>query len=401
MTLDRTIPQHVPADLVVDFNVYLPMRGDENFHDPYRRLQEQGVSEIFWSPYNGGHWVFARQDVLYEGFADYKRFPSDYQVVPKHEGPPPELRQLPVLVNPPEHTGYRALFSSAFTLPAIKAREEEVRALARALSEEIAPKRYCDFVHDFAQRLPIKVFMGMVDLPEEDRLMLIELTDGVFRPSDGDRNAVFAKMAAYLGKVIDERVVRPGTDLISKIATSMIEGKQVSRQDAIGVLSVLLVAGLDTVASMSAFTMHFLACNPVHRRRLIEDPSLIPAATDEFLRRFALLSPGRVVADDIVYRGVAMKKGDMVVLATPFGAVDPSAYETPADVKFDRKSPKSTTFGNGPHRCPGNMLARSEIRIMLEEWLPRIPDFRLNSHKPPVIRTGMGGSFASLHLIWD
>lgn len=72
MTLDRTIPQHVPADLVVDFNVYLPMRGDENYHDPYQRLQKQGVSEIFWSPYNGDHWVFARQDVLYEGFADYK-----------------------------------------------------------------------------------------------------------------------------------------------------------------------------------------------------------------------------------------------------------------------------------------------------------------------------------------
>lgn len=61
----------------------------------------------------------------------------------------------------------------------------------------------------------------------------------------------------------------------------------------------------------------------------------------------------------------------------------------------------STTFGNGPHRCPGNMLARAEIRVMLEEWMPRIPNFCLDSDAPPVIRTGVNGSFAALPLVWD
>ena len=93
----------------------------------------------------------------------------------------------------------------------------------------------------------------------------------------------------------------------------------------------------------------------------------------------------------------------MLTFATPFSAVDPTVYDQATEVIFDRKSPLSTTFGNGPHRCPGNMLARAEIRVMLEEWMPRIPDFRLDpdpDHKP-VVRTGINGSFESLWLLWD
>jgi len=394
-------PAHVPAELVVDFDVYLPMNGgDHSYHDPYLRLHEAGVPPIFWSPHNGGQWVVTRRDLMYRIFADHENFSSEKLVAPANLVPD-AFKQYPIQLNPPEHGRYRSLFSSAFILPAVRAREEEVRGLARGLAEALAPAGRCEFVADFAQHLPMKVFMGMVDLPEDDRLALIAMADTIVGPHSGDKQAAFAAINAYIGKIVDSRMEAPGTDLISKVATSQIEGRPITRYEAVSVCSLLLIGGLDTVASMSGHIMHFLARNPGHRRRLVEEPEIIPAATEEFLRRFALTNPGRIMARDTVFEGVTLKQGEMIALATPFGAVDPEVYDDAGAVIFERKSPMSTTFGNGAHRCPGNMLARAELRVMLEEWMPRIPDFRLDPDAPPVVRTGVNGSFASLPLVWD
>jgi len=241
----------------------------------------------------------------------------------------------------------------------------------------------------------------MVDLPESDRIELIAMADTVVGPQSGDKYAAYAAINAYIGKTVDARMASPGSDLISKVATSQVEGRPITRHEAVSVCSLLLIGGLDTVASMLGHMMHHLARHPGHRRQLVEDPALIPAATEEYLRRFALTNPGRMVAQDQIYEGVTLKKGEMVAFATPFAAVDPTVYENPDEVDFARKSPLSTTFGNGPHRCPGNMLARAEIRVMLEEWMPRIPDFRLDPDNAPIVRTGVNGSFASLPLVWD
>lgn len=393
-------PAHVPAHLVVDFDVYMPLKPGDDYHDPYLRLQQQGVPPIFWSPHNGGQWVVTKRDLMYRMFADHENFSSEKLVAPK-ESAPDAFRQYPIQLNPPEHGVYRALFSAAFILPAVKAREGEVRDLARSLVEQLAPKGRCEFVADFAQHLPIKVFMGMVDLPEADRTALIALADTVVGPHSGDKMAAFAAINAYIAKAVDARLAKPGNDLISKVATARFEDKPIGRYEAISVCSLLLIGGLDTVASMLGHVVHFLATHPEHRRQLVEQPSLIPDATDEFLRRFALTNPGRILARDVEYEGVSFKLGEMVAFATPFAAVDPLAYDAADQVDFSRKSPMSTTFGNGPHRCPGNMLARAEIRVMLEEWMPRIPNFRLDPNAPPVIRTGVNGSFAALSLVWD
>ncbi|MEO5641121.1 MAG: cytochrome P450 [Sphingomicrobium sp.] len=394
-------PAHVPPELVVDFDVYLPLESaSADYHEPYIRLQEQGVPPIFWSPRNGGQWVVTRRDLLNRIFADYDHFSSEQQLAPADEMQV-RFRQFPVQLNPPEHGLYRSLFSRAFTLPAVKLREDEVRLLARSLAEDLVPKGRCDFVAEFAQHLPMKVFMGMVDLPESDRIALIELAGTIVGPQSGDKQGAYMAIAEYIGRIIDDRTKNPGSDLISKVATSTIEGRPIERREAVSVCSLLLIGGLDTVASISGHIMHFLAQNPAHRQRLVEEPAIIPAATEEFIRRFAMTNPGRMIVKDMVYEGVTMKKGEMIALATPFGAVDPSAYDRADEVEFDRKSPTMTTFGNGPHRCPGNMLARAEIRVMLEEWMPRIPNFRLDPDAAPVIRTGVNGSFASLPLVWD
>lgn len=397
-TTAMRIADHVPADLVVDFDAYRPMSDDEFYHSAHARLQ-QAVPDIFWSPYNGGHWVLTRRDHLAEAFADPARFTSSQGASVDKVRVPGDPLLAPIEMDPPQQQVFRRLFAPAFTVPALKEREQEARALAIELVEGLQPQGGCEFVTAFAQHLPIKIFMRMVDLPEEDRLELLPLANAQVA-ADAPKEEMLALLFAYTAKHVSARAANPGSDLISKIATAQIDGRPITLSEAVGVSTLLLIGGLDTVASMMGHIMHFLARSPDHRRQLIENPSLSGAAVEEFLRRFALTNPGRTVVGDCTFHGVDMRAGDKILMATPFGAVDPRDYADPLAVDFTRKSNIKTTFGAGPHVCPGSMLARIELKILLEEWLPRIPDFALDPADPPRYRTGVNGSMERLSLVW-
>lgn len=395
----RRVADHVPAHLVVDFDGYRPMKGEQYYHEPYAAMHRDKVPDIFWSPYNGGHWILTRRDYLAEAFADPARFTSSQGASVDKVRKPGEPRLAPIEADPPEQQTFRKLFAPAFIISALKEREKEARALAIELIEGMRPRGRCEFVTDFAQHLPIKIFMKMVDIPEEDRLVLLPLANAQVA-ADAPKEEKLALLFEYASKRVAERIANPGDDLISKIATAEIDGRPITMHEALGVTTLLLIGGLDTVASMMGHIMHFLAGSPDHRRQLAENTTLSSAAAEEFLRRFALTNPGRTVVADMDFHGVAMKAGDKVMLATPFGAVDPRDYDDPLTVDFTRKSTTKTAFGAGPHVCPGSMLARIEIKILLEEWLPRIPDFALDAEDPPRFRTGVNGSVEKLPLVW-
>jgi cytochrome P450 len=239
----------------------------------------------------------------------------------------------------------------------------------------------------------------MVDLPEADRLVLLPLANAQVE-ADAPKEEMLAQLFSYVAGKVVERQANPGDDLISRIVRSEINGAPIALNEAVGVTALLLIGGLDTVASMLGHVFHHLALHPRQRQALIDNPELIDGAVEEFLRRFALTNPGRTIRGDIEFHGVAMKAMDMIVLATPFGAIDPDDYEDAMTVDFTRKSGTKSTFGAGSHVCPGSMLARLELKIVLEEFLPRIPDFALDPKDAPEIRTGVNGSFAKLPLVW-
>ena len=392
------VPAHVPVSKVFDFDGFRPMQGETTYHEAYARARGEGAPDIFWSPYNGGHWIVAKRDYQAEAFADFSRFTSAQGASVDKIVRPDEPRLAPIEADPPHQQVMRRLFSPAFIAPALKQREAEARQIAIELIEGFKAKGECEFVTGFAQHLPIRIFMNMVDLPESDRLRLLPLASAQVEV-DASKEEAMAQIFAYAGQKIAERRERPGTDLISKIVTAEIEGRPITDFEAMGVVSLLLIGGLDTVASMMGHVMLFLATHPDKRRELISDlEGLTGGAVEEFLRRFALTNPARTVVGDIEFHGVAMKAGDKVMLATPFGAIDPTAYDNPLEVDFARKSNTKTTFGAGPHVCPGSMLARIELRILLEEWMTRIPEFRLDDARPPRVRTGVNGSVQNLWL---
>jgi cytochrome P450 len=394
------IPAHVPPDRVFDFDVYNPPGAEHDFHLALKRLQDDGYPDIFWSPCNGGHWVAIRGKDIHKIFADYEHFSNTTLTVPKSSAPPVPL--YPIFADPPQHTLYRALINPSFSPKAVAALETKARALAVRLIEELKPQGRCDFVADFAQHLPIEVFMSIVDVPGTDRKQLLEWADGMVRPKQpGDVHVTIGKIFAYAGQKIAERRANPGEDLITKLTRAEVNGRPLTDEEIVGMVSLILIGGMDTVVTALSFAALFLARNPGHRRQLIEQPKLIPKAVDELLRRFPIVNQGRCVRQDMVYEGVTMKAGEMIIMPTTLHGLDERAFPDPLTVDFNRPTPMHSTFGNGPHRCPGSNLGRTEIKVFIEEWLRRIPDFEVQPGGRIEMRSGVNGTLYGLPLQWS
>lgn len=128
---------------------------------------------------------------------------------------------------------------------------------------------------------------------------------------------------------------------------------------------------------------------------------MIPPAAEEYIRRQGLSNTGRLVKSDVTYKGVTFKADEMVMVPISMSSMDDRKHANPLEIDFDRVTPAHDTFGNGPHKCVGAPLARAELRIFLEEWTKRIPDFRLDPTQRPASHSGAVNGVSSLHLVWD
>jgi cytochrome P450 len=147
--------------------------------------------------------------------------------------------------------------------------------------------------------------------------------------------------------------------------------------------------------------MVFLSRHPSHVKQLVDQPDLIPRAVEEFIRRFPVNADARTVANDMEYDGVWLKKKDLVLVPMPFRGLGEQFNRNPFDVDFHRQRPTHNTFGDGPHRCAGMHLARLEILVTLQEWLSRIPVFRMKEGSRPEYTSGIAATVRNVVLEWD
>jgi cytochrome P450 len=162
----------------------------------------------------------------------------------------------------------------------------------------------------------------------------------------------------------------------------------------------MFMAGLDTVSIQLSYAFWHLACHPADRGRLVKEPALIPSAVEEFLRLFAFVAPARKVMRDVDFHGCPLKAGDMVLVPLSAATRDPSHFADATAFVPERENNNHIAFGAGPHRCLGSHLARRELRVALEEWHQRIPDYRLTEGVAVIEHGGMYGIDA-LELSWD
>jgi cytochrome P450 len=298
------------------------------------------------------------------------------------------LPLIPLNIDPPDHVTYRKLLDPLFAPRRIAALEADITSRANHFIDTFAERGSCDFTAEFAELFPSAVFLGMMGLPWEELDTLVALRDGLLRPGNREmqpeeRSAVQRRTAkevyAYFDAILDERAAAPREDILSLFVSVEADGDRLSREEILAICFVLLTAGLDTVTDSLTCFFAFLAQHPEHRRRIVDDPDVIPSAVEELLRwETPVPSVVRWAREDSVLGGQAVEAGHHVIVNLSAANLDPAEFADPLEVQFDRENNRHLAFGGGVHRCLGSHLARRELRVALREWHRRIPDYSLS-----------------------
>ena len=268
-----------------------------------------------------------------------------------------------------------------FSPTVVAAYEPITRALANELIDGFIGNGQCDAAADYAQHVPIKVITRMLGIPDSDHARFRDWIHRLIEESplagDASFDAIF-EIGGYLAEHVADHRDTPRDDIITHLLDAhMPDGRSLEDREILGVCLLLLLAGIDTTWSAIGSSLLHLATHPDHRRRLVAEPGLIHSATEEFLRAFAPVTMAREVIEDTVVGGCPMQRGDRVLLPFPSGNRDPDAFDQPDEVILDREVNRHFAFGVGIHRCLGSNLARMELRVTIETWLDRIPEFSL------------------------
>lgn len=383
LTMTGNVPPHVPAHLVVDFDVCNDAAMKDNVFERLDRLRRD-APPIVWSPYNGGHWmVFSEEDIQTVLSSPEEFTTAHLGHASKARGGPP---MIPLGLEPPEHGPWRNVLMKYFGPTRIKKLEGVVRARAEELISAVAKKNQCEFVSEVAEPMPITIFMEMMGLPlerfPEFRALALRILDpeGLYDPAEqAARAEVNEQVMQMLAEVIAARRAEPKDDLVSALIGESVQGRPIAPEELLSMCYVLFLGGLDTVTNAMSFGIRYLALDPQYQDELRQHPERIRDAMEWLLRRSAFVNVQRSVRRDTTLRDVPMKQGDMIWNIVWSGSNKPGQ---------DDRGPRHLAFGYGHHLCLGMHLARLELRVMYETWFARIGRFSLAPDEQPVMAGG-------------
>lgn len=399
------VPDHIPAALVRDIDAYALDGIEEGFHEAWKKVQQADTPPLVWTPLTGGHWIATRGALIDDIYRSPDRFSSHVIWVPKEAGE--KYKMVPTRMDPPEHTPYRKALDKGLNLGQMRKIEGDIRAVAIDLIDGFAARGHCDFEKDYAAIFPVKVFLALAGLPMEDAAGLNRLANQMTRPSGNTPEEQARSLETankgffdYVAPIIAERRGGTGSDLITQMVNSEINGQPMAEDKALGLVSLLLLGGLDTVVNFLSFMMIYLARHPAKVEELRSDPVKLQRGVEEMFRRFPVVSDARMVAEDMEYHGTQLKRGEMILLPTALHGLDDAEHADPMTLDLDRRNVAHSTFAQGPHRCAGMHLARLEVMVTLQEWLARIPRFALRDDKAPIYHAGIVAAVENVPLVW-
>jgi cytochrome P450 len=393
-----------------------PVRHDYQFIFPGERAPGSGFEEldalrqqsgpIFRTEIADGFFVVADYENALKTLQDPLVF-SNSVTIPTEPNPP--FKMIPIQLDPPLHKKWREVLGRYFTPKRAQEMVPNIRQRCIELIEGFSGDQRCEFLSDFARAFPTSIFVEMLGLPMAELPMFVEwealITAGTMEsdPTGSRRANAGRELGAYLGELLDGRAAGygDGTDLVSQALSWEIDGQRPSRDDLISCLVLLFIAGLDTVAVQLGWCFYHLASCVEDRVALVRNPDLIPNAIEEMMRAFSILQLARKATEDTFVGGCPVGAGQLLLIPLSAANRDPRAFENPGIVDIRRKDVRHLGFGAGPHRCVGSHLARQELRIALEEWHRRIPDFEIDPDADPVTEYNSGiFGLARLPLRW-
>jgi cytochrome P450 len=331
----------------------------------------------------GGAWLPTRYEDVAAIAYDTEHF-SSRSIIMSNFRPPLDLAPVggspPISSDPPFHHDARKLLLPAFTRAAVARQEPATIAFCHSLIDACAGRDIVDGARDYAQHIPVRVIADMLGFPPEDgpqfREFVEDLLEGINLPPD-ERIERVSRLFYYLEAQVHDHLDHPREDLTTYLINAELYGHKLEPDHVVGTMALLLIAGIDTTWSAIGASLWHLAKTPADRERLVADQALLPAAIEEFLRAYAPVTMARLVKEDMRWHGVDMKADDWILLSFPAANRDPAHFDRAGEVVIDREVNRHAAFGLGIHRCVGSHLARMELRVALEVWMERIPDFSL------------------------
>ncbi|MAC57108.1 MAG: cytochrome [Novosphingobium sp.] len=372
------VPAHVPKDLIRQSGLTFGPEFLANPHDFMAAMHEKQPPIYYDVSPMGNMWhLIKHEDALFglrhpeifsnEGATPFPRDPNDY------------FYFIPIEIDPPHHRKYRNIVDPVFSPKGVLKLEGLIRKRANDLIDSFIDKGECEFTEEFGRPLPVSVFLDIMGLPQDMRDTFVSWAMELLHSNDRERmGAAMMSITEYLKDAIAEKKANPDDGVVSLIAHAAPDGVPLSDKEIFGFVCFLFIGGLDTVFATLNNIWLYLARNPAKVQEIAERmDNDIDRIVEELLRRWSVTFSGRVLDQDYEMRGVQMKKGDRVTFILPACNFDPDVFPNPLEVDFDRPRKTILAFTVGVHSCMGGHLARLEVKIALQEWLKRIPEFKL------------------------
>ncbi len=348
--------------------------------------------------------------VIFNRYREVRKCAQDWRTFSSADGwmmDPPQgnIHILPEDSDPPYHNNWRMVLNPYFTADAVNRLDGFARQYASELIERFAQQRHCEYVADFAAQLPgLVLFKHIMPVPVGDLPALFKDIDLYsFGPLEG-RAAAFGRVYAYLQQFLEARRDQaPQGDIVDVILAGVQnnDGEPCSFKDKVHVALDVVFGGLATTTHAMSGAIYELARAPEIRRGLRNNATQLDTAVEETVRLHApVVAVARSVKADIEMGGVPLAAGSRVVLNYAAASRDPEVCTNPRKFDVERPEVVHTAFGVGPHRCIGEHLARLEIRVAVEEFLKRIPEFALDPGHEPQFESGQLRTMKQLHLRW-
>jgi cytochrome P450 len=324
------------------------------------------------------------------------------------------IRSL-VQMDAPDHMKYRLLTQSWFMPKNLRTIEARVREIARETVDKMLALvgddgvGECDFAKDVAAAYPLHVVMSILGVPPEDEPRMLMLTQQLFGPTDPEINRaraeisspeqavtmlqfVIADFEAYFSAITADRRANPRDDLATVIATGSVNGAPIPDREANGYYMIVATAGHDTTSASTCGAIMELAKNPALFARYRDGTADSAGLIEEAIRWTTPVQHFlRTATEDCELAGQAISKGDWLMLCYTSGNRDEAVFDDPFTFNPDRTPNNQVAFGFGGHVCLGQHLARMEMRILMEEMLPRLGSIELAGEPARVESTFVGG----------
>ena len=361
-------------------------------HRRYDELRER--CPVVFNEHYGGFWMVTDYESVAAVARDNETFAHKYEPdapdgisyqgicgVPRPGYIP---RQGVSEIDGPEHADLRRVLNPLMTINAVEANRPRMEAVSAWFLDEIVEAGEADLVLDYTTPVPAVLtleMMGMASSNWQHYADFFHATSS-YEPTDERYLSAVAHQPDMWGELRDFAQFRrenPADDVTTALVSSPLDGRMLSDDEITAIMWNLVAGGLDTTTSLVSWGLHHLGTHSDDRARLIDDPSLIPAAVEEFLRHY---SPSetltRTATRDVELGGRHIRRGDIVFISWVTANHDPAAFDDPDEVRIDREVNKHLAFGLGGHRCIGSSIARIESELMLRDVLARVGDYEID-----------------------